>query len=150
MSSAFAASITVLPGATSTFLPSISRFSIDACPPGRPKGTPAPWGETSEANCGGMSSASDVVRHQAALVIDVVLEFVPEMVDEALHGQRRGVAQRADRAPGDVVGDRNQEVEVFVTALAVLDSVDDAPEPPGPLAARRALAAGFLEIEIRQ
>src|SRR5215468_8113885 len=111
MSSAFAASITVLPGATSTFLPSISRFSI--------------------------GQASDVIRHQASLVIDVVLEFVAEVVDEALDRQRCGVAQRTDRASGDVVGNRDQQIEVFVTALAVLDAVDDAPQPSGSFAARR-------------
>src|SRR5215470_16067909 len=103
MSSAFAASITVLPGATCTFRPSISRLSI-----GR---------------------ASDIVRHQAFLVIDVVLELVAEVVDEALHRKRRGVAERADRATGDVVGNRHQQVEILVAALALLDAIDDAPQP---------------------
>ena len=91
-----------------------------------------------------------VGRHQALLVIDVVLEFVAEVLDEALHRQRRGIAQRADRASGDVVRHRHQQVEVLVPALAVLDPVHHPPEPARPFAARRALAAGLLVIEIRQ
>ena len=54
MSSAFAASITVLPGGTCTFLPSISRFSM-ARPRDRPKDARAPWRETSTASFGGIS-----------------------------------------------------------------------------------------------
>src|SRR3977135_1227278 len=49
----------------------------------------------------------------AALVIDVVLEFTAEMLDEALHRQRGGVAQRADGAPGDVVGDSAQQLRAL-------------------------------------
>src|SRR5215831_15955066 len=102
MSSFCAASITVLPCSTCTGRPSISRFSS-----GR---------------------ASDIVRHQAFLVIDVMLELVPEVLDEAFHGQRRRVAQRADGPAGDVVGDVDKHVEILAPALAVLDPVDHAPE----------------------
>src|SRR5262245_10252233 len=122
MPSLCAASITVLPGGTCTGLPSISMFSI---------------------------ALLHVGRHHALLVVDVVLEFVAEMLDEALHRQRRGLAERADRAPGDVVRDRRQQIEILVASLAVLDAVDHAPQPPGALAAGRALAAGLLVIEIR-
>src|SRR6185295_15305574 len=107
--SRFAASITVLPGGTSTGLPSISSFSIEL------------W---------------LIGRHKTMLVVDVVLEFVAEVLDEALHRQRSGVAQRADGAAGDVVGHRRQQVEVLVAALPVLDAVHDAPQPAGAFAAR--------------
>src|SRR5271167_1752286 len=117
MPSLCAASITVLPPGTCTAWPSTSRLSV-------------------------VMGASDVVRHQAPLVIDVVLELGAEMLDEALHRQRGGVAQGADRAPGDVVRHRQQHVEVLVLALAVFDAVDDAPQPAGALAAWRARAAG--------
>src|SRR5215470_13103541 len=125
MSSLCAASITVLPPGTCTWRPSISRLTV-------------------------VLIGSDVVRHEAALVVDVVLELVAEVLDEALHRQRRGVAERADRAAGDVVRDRQQQVEVFVAPLAMLDAVDDAPQPSRAFAARGALAAGFLEVEIRE
>src|SRR3977135_3468372 len=103
MPSLFVASITVAPFATSTGLPSTSIFS--------------------------MAGQSYVGRHEASLVVDVVLEFVAEMLDEALHRQRPGRPQRADRAPRDIVGHRRQPVEVFVAALSVFDAVHHAPEP---------------------
>src|SRR5450756_2174479 len=123
MSSLCAASITVLPLATVTGLPSTSRFNI---------------------------LVSDIARDQALLVLDVVLELVAKMLDEALDRQRRGVAQRAYGAAGDVVGHAQQQVEVFVAALPVLDTIDHTPQPSGSLPAWRALTAGLLEIEIRQ
>src|SRR4249919_1094765 len=112
MSSAFAASITVLPGATSTFLPSISRFSIG-------------WN-------------SHVRWHETLLVVDMVLEFGAEVADKALHRQRGGIAQRANRAPGDVIGHGQQEIEVLVPAFTTLYPVHDAPQPARAFAARRA------------
>src|SRR5512135_3752894 len=112
MSSFCAASMMVLPLSAWTFRPSISTFT------------------------GGR--ASDIVRHQALLVIDVVLELVAEVLDEALHRERRGVAERADRPSGDVVGDVDQHLEVLVPALAMLDPVDHPPQPAGAFAARRA------------
>src|SRR5438105_4462587 len=117
MSSFCAASITVAPFSTCTGRPSTSRFSID-----RP---------------------SHVIRDEALPVVDVILEFVAEMLDEALHRQRCGIAERADGASGDVVRDRNQRVEILGLPLAVLDPIDHAPEPAGAFAARRALSAGF-------
>src|SRR4029450_9708480 len=103
--------MTVLPLLTCTGLPSTSRFTIAIC-------------------------GSHVVRHQASLVVDVILELVAKVLDEAFHRQRRGVAERADRAPGDVVRHRHQYVEVLVPPLAVLDAIDHAPQPS------RAFAAG--------
>src|ERR1700687_5903667 len=123
MSSLCAASITVLPLATVTGLPSTSRFSI---------------------------LVSDIGRDQALLVIDVMLKLVAEMLDEALDRQRGGVAQRTYGAAGDIVGHVKQQIEVFVPALTVLDAIDHAPQPSRPLPAWRALSAGFLEIEVRQ
>src|SRR5207247_2359259 len=84
---------------------------------------------------------SNVVGNETALVIDVVLELVAEMLDEALHRQRRGVAERADGSSRDVVRDRCQQLEIAVTALAVLDAVQTPPQPSGALPAGRALTA---------
>src|SRR5688572_22528638 len=109
------ASMTVAPSGTSICLPSISISR-------------------------GMG-ALQVVRDQALLVLDVMDELVAEVLDEALHRQRRGVAQRADGAPGDVVGDVGQQLEVLHAALAVLDAVHHPVEPAGALAARGALPA---------
>ena len=89
-------------------------------------------------------------RHHAGLVLDVVHELVAEVLDHAAHRHRRRVAQRADRAALDVVGHRVEQVEVFRAALAVLDAVDHAPQPAGAFAARRALAAALVLVEVRQ
>src|SRR6476469_1907210 len=129
MPSLFAASMTVLPCGTCTARPSISMLS---------------GGALIRQPC------SYVRLHDAALVLDVVLELAAEMFDEALDRQRRGVAQRADRAALDVVGDGRQHVDVLGPARAVLDAIDHSPQPAGAFAARRALAARFLEIEVRQ
>src|SRR5438093_1128217 len=104
MPSLFVASITVEPCATSICLPSTSIFSMDEIPPKlaslvSPRGAGAPLGRP-----GGRARTSYVGGHKAMLVVDVVLEFVAEVLDETLHGQRRGVTQRADRAAGDIVG----------------------------------------------
>src|SRR5262245_31163125 len=92
--------------------------------------------------------ALQVIRHAALLVLDVVDELVAEVLDEALHRQRGGVAERADRASRDVVRDVVEQIQVLHAALAVLDAVDHPVEPAGAFAARRALPARFLEIEI--
>src|SRR5512139_1240519 len=86
----------------------------------------------------------------AVAVLDVVLELVPEMSDEALHGPRRRVAERADSVSLDVVGDAHQHIHVFLAALARQDPRERAVEPAGALAARRALAAGLHVIEARE
>src|SRR5512135_315230 len=117
-----AASMTELPGATWVAFPSISRFS--------------------------RGRASDIRRHQAALVVDVVLELVAEVLDEALHRQRRRVAERAYRAAGDVVGGRDEHLEILASSLAVLDAVDHAPQPAGAFPAGRALTARLGEVEV--
>src|SRR5262252_73855 len=130
----FAASITVAPLRTSVSLPSIVTLGMSGgllLRKGRP-GRVAGLGR------------------EAALVVDVMLKLGPEMLDEALYRQRRRVAERADRAPGDVVGDVDQQVEVLVPALPVLDAVHHAIQPARAFAAGRALPAGFLEVEVRQ
>src|SRR5690349_12539257 len=102
MPSLFAASITVAPCWTSTSLPSTSTLSIVLSRLCYGRGVRA-----------GPSPLRLAVRpaDQAALVLDVVFEFLVEVLDEALDGQRRGIAQRADRATGDVVGNVVEQVE---------------------------------------
>src|ERR1039458_3034453 len=91
MPSAFAASITVAPLATSICRPSISTLGMSFS--GRLLGRSAGGGEVAARHA-----------HHAALVLDVILEFVAEMGDEAFHRQRRRIPERADGSPGDVVG----------------------------------------------
>ena len=57
---------------------------------------------------------------EALLVLDVVLEFGPELLHEGAHRHRGRIAERADGAALDVVGHRVQQVDVF-DAQAGLD-----------------------------
>src|SRR5260221_6847942 len=125
------ASITVAPSVTSVSLPSIVSLGMRG---------PLCRLPLEDARSGGISGD----RHHAALVVDVMLEFAAEVLDKALHRQRRSVAQRADGAPGDVVGDVREEVEILVSPLAVLDPVHHPVQPSRAFAAGCALAAGFL------
>src|SRR5712671_5021390 len=104
MPSWFVASITVLPGATCSARPSIS---ILIC----------------------AIVGSGVGGHEAPLVVDVILEFVAIMLDERADRHCCGVAERADRASLDVVGNRIQQIEILVASFAVLDAIDHAPQP---------------------
>src|SRR3954462_6397151 len=107
MPSAFAASITVAPLWTSVSIPSTVTFGMAS---GRPT--------LRRAGRGGITAG---LAHRAALVIDVVLELVAEMQDEALHRERGRVPERADGAPGNVVSDAREQVQILVAAFAVLD-----------------------------
>src|SRR5947207_1901527 len=112
----------MLPSATSTFLPS-SSISIIV-----------------------VSSGSDLLRRAAdlgGLVLDEVDELVAEVLDHRAHRHRRCVAERADGAALDVVGDGVQQFDVFHPALALRDAVDHAPQPAGAFATGRALAAAL-------
>src|SRR3546814_13370565 len=83
-------------------------------------------------------------------MLDVVCEFVAEVLDETAYRHGGGVAQGANGAAHDVVSDRVQDVQVFWTALAIFNARQHAVKPARAFAAVRALAAAFLEIEIGQ
>src|SRR5512139_2527925 len=86
----------------------------------------------------------------AVAVLDVVLELVPEVFDEALHRPRRRVAERTDRVPLDVVRDGDQHVDVLAVPLPRQDPPERAVEPARALAAGRALPAGLHVVEARE
>src|SRR5206468_8518451 len=120
--------ITVAPWRTSVSLPSTVTLGMGLFTTRGDTSPRAPLYQRSYSLCrlpngnagrGGISG----YRHHAALVVDVILEFAAEVLDEALHRQCRRVAQCADRAPGDVVGDVGEEVEILVPPFAVLDPV---------------------------
>src|SRR5579859_7688299 len=115
MPSRLAASITVVPFWTSISVPSTVTYSMALCCPALTRVQ--------------RRSVSAQDAHQTGLVVDVVLELIAEMRDEALHRQRGRIAQRADGATGDVVGHVGEQVEVLVPALAVLDPVHHPVQP---------------------
>src|SRR5262252_6871462 len=85
---------------------------------------------------------------RAAAPLGMLDELVPEVLDRGHHRADRAVAERAERAPEDVVADVEQLVQVLVGALAVVQPVQDAHHPVRPLAARGALAAGLVLVEL--
>src|SRR5262245_31584356 len=85
---------------------------------------------------------------RAAALVDVRLELVPVLVDVAPDRPDREVAERAERPALDAVADPAQEVEIGMLRLAGLDLLEQADHPASPLAARRALAARLVHVEL--
>ena len=71
------------------------------------------------------------------------------MADQALDRPGGGVAQRADRVAFDLLGDVVEIVDLVDLGIAFAQPLHHPPHPAGALAAGRALAAGFMLIEIR-
>ena len=64
--------------------------------------------------------------------------------------RRRGVAERAQRLADDVVADADEQIDVAHLAFAVLDPREDLEQPVAAFAARRALAARLVLVEVQQ
>ena len=86
---------------------------------------------------------------RAAALVDVRLELVPELVEVAHHGDRVGVAERAQALAVDALGHGDEQVHVGLRAAAVLDLLEDLGRPLRPDTARRALPARLVLVELR-
>src|SRR3954454_8354080 len=86
----------------------------------------------------------------AAAAVDVRLELVPELRDVARDDDRVGVAERAEALAVDPVAHVEQQVELALARGAVLELAQDRRQPARPLAARRALAARLVLVELRE
>src|SRR5438445_2432665 len=86
----------------------------------------------------------------AALLADVRLVFVPEVLERA--GDRRdlGVPKGADRAAGDVAAQSQQGREVVHLALPMVDPSKYLQQPQTSLPAGGALAAGLVVEEVQE
>src|SRR4051794_9223802 len=89
------------------------------------------WSE-SACSCGHRRQRLD---DAAALVLHHVLELVAEVLQEALHGPRGRIAERANRVTFDLVRDVDEHVEVRLGALPLGDSREHTVEPARALAA---------------
>src|SRR5271155_1642064 len=87
---------------------------------------------------------------RAPFVLDHVLKLVPVVLQEALHGPRRRIPERADRVTLDPVCDIEQKSQVLAPSLTRNDALEHAVEPTRAFAARRALTAGLRIIKARQ
>ena len=77
------------------------------------------------------------------------LVLVAELRDVARDGHRRGVAERAEALAEDPVADVEEQVELALLGATLLDPAEDVDLPADALAARRALAARLLLVELR-
>src|SRR5690606_12757833 len=73
---------------------------------------------------------------------------VPELLDRTRDRRRGGIAQHADRGAGHVRADLQQRVEVLFRAPSRLDPPEDLRQPFRALAARRALPARLVGVEL--
>src|SRR5262252_9120260 len=81
---------------------------------------------------------------------DVRLVLVTEIFERGEYRCRSRVAKGAERFAGDVRRDARQQIEIAHLAFAALDALEDLVEPVRAFAARRALAARLVTIEMQQ
>src|SRR5881396_2368686 len=87
---------------------------------------------------------------RTALLADMRLVLVPEMLERAGDRSDLCVAEGAHRAARDVAAQAEQEVQILLPAAAVLNASQDLQEPETPFAARGALAAGLMVEELQE
>ena len=85
----------------------------------------------------------------ARVFVDAPLDLRPEVPQQALHRPRRAVAECADGVTFDLLGHVEQHVDFFFLRAAVRHAGEHPPHPAHALAARRALAAALVLVEIR-
>ena len=81
---------------------------------------------------------------------DPLLHHRPEMPDQPLDRPGRRIAQRADRVALHLARHLLQRVDLGGFGAALDHAVHHPHHPAGALAARRALAAAFVLVELRQ
>src|SRR6476661_11227060 len=82
------------------------------------------------------------------IFVDARLDLVTEMRDQALDRPRRRIAERAYGVALDLLGDFQQHIDLALVGAALGHPGQDPPHPAGALAARRALAAALVLVEI--
>src|SRR5438477_152609 len=98
---------------------------------------------------------SSVAFWPSAALVDVpavrkvLVELVAVLRHAARHRHRSRVAEHAEALADDPVADVEQELEVVLARAAVLDGAQELYEPARADAARRALAARLVHVELR-
>src|SRR3954471_15323849 len=90
-----------------------------------------------------------VLAERTAAVREVRAELVAELRHAGRDRHRGRVAEHAQALADDPVADVEQDVDVLLRRAAVLDRLEDLHEPARPDAARRALAARLVHVELR-
>src|SRR6201996_8748884 len=93
-------------------------------------------------------SRSGRVKRAAALLL-VLDDLVAEVLERRVDRHRHGVAEGTERTAHNVVAHVEERLQVLLGGRALLNPLDDAHKPVGAFAARRALAAGLVLVELR-
>src|ERR1700681_1487294 len=96
----------------------------------------------------GVQNADVIDVSLVRIGVDTLLDLVAEMRDQTLDRPRRGVAKRADGVTLDLFCHFQQHVDLALVGAALSHPGQDPPHPPRALAARRALAAALVLVEI--
>src|SRR5262245_42597186 len=86
---------------------------------------------------------------RAPAVLEVRVELMLELLEEALDRHDERIGEHADRLPHHVVAQTVDEIDLARGGATALDAPQDVVHPGATLAARRALAARLLGIEAR-
>src|SRR5215207_8492559 len=144
MPASAAASTMPVPFATSTSRPSTVTLTVStALTRAPPRGGRA---------CAGRRVRERLERGRAehwAAGLEMLLKLGPELVDVARDRHRGSVAERTEALAEDPVADVEEQVEIPLRRRPGLDRVQDLHHPPRALAARRALAAALVHVELR-
>src|SRR6202041_1675394 len=89
-------------------------------------------------------------RDGSSLVLDHVLEFGFEMLQEALHRPGGCIAQGANGVSFDAIGHVEQKAQILAAPLAGDDPLEHAVQPARAFPAGRALTTGLRHVEARQ
>src|SRR5205085_10255570 len=84
------------------------------------------------------------------ILVDAPLDLRPEMAQQALHRPGGAVAERADGVALDLLRHLEQHVDLALVRTALGHAGEHAPHPAHALAARRALAAALVLVEVRE
>src|ERR1035437_2861085 len=83
----------------------------------------------------------------ARFTVQVIFEFLPELLHDGDGRHGGGIAQRAERAAQHVFSDIADQVDIGACALAVMEAHENFLQPGGALPAGDAPAAAFMGVE---
>src|SRR5690242_12326297 len=89
-----------------------------------------------------------LLRSHLRALGDAALKFGTEVTDQTLDRPRRGIAKSTDDMAFDLFGHFDQLVDLLYPCIAGLQALHHPPHPAGAFAARRALTAALMLVEI--
>src|SRR5215208_7186702 len=95
-----------------------------------------------------LSGMYQMLSKRAHTITDVRDVFVTEFLNRARDRRGRRIAQHADGGSGHVLPDIEQRIHILFTALPVFDAAQNLREPLRAFAARRALPARLVCVEV--